>query len=54
MQNFSNYTIVYTHCNVWATRNKENRYHADRCLRSTLLKYAYSTCMVAFYDILNA
>ncbi len=33
---------------------EEDFYHADRHLHSTLLKYAYNTRMVAFYDILNA
>ena len=32
----------------------EDFYHADRNLHSTLLRYAYNSRMVTFYDILNA
>ena len=32
----------------------EDFYHADRSLHSTLLRYAYNSRMVTFYDILNA
>ena len=36
------------------TSQDEDFYNADRNLHSTLLRYAYNSRMVSFYDILNA
>ncbi len=39
---------------IGETSQDEDFYHADRNLHSTLLRYAYNSRMVTFYDILNA
>ena len=39
---------------IGETSQDEDFYHADRNLHSTLLRYAYNSRMITFYDILNA
>ncbi len=39
---------------IGESSNEEDFYHADRNLHSTLLRYAYNSRMISFYDILNA